>query len=104
MAPLVIMMIAWVGFRIGGFVGLGAANSWASSLRFALAAMFLFTAVSHFAPRIRAELIRMVPPSLPRPALLVTLTGFLEAAGAVGMLIPALARPAALGLAAMLLA
>jgi uncharacterized membrane protein len=98
------MVIAWVGFRMSGLIGFPPANSWVSSLRFALAAMFLFTATSHFVPRTRAELIRMVPASLPRAPLLVTLTGLLEGAGAVGMLIPALLRPASLCLALMLMA
>jgi len=42
------------------------------ALSFALAAMFVFTAVSHFHPRTRPDLIRMVPASLPAPELLVT--------------------------------
>jgi uncharacterized membrane protein len=55
------------------------------SARFALVTMFLFTAVSHFAP-MRKDLIAMVPPRLPRPALLVFATGVLELAGAAGLL------------------
>ena len=37
--------------------------------------MFLFTAVSHFHPQTRPDLIQMVPPALPEPAALVTATG-----------------------------
>jgi hypothetical protein len=37
--------------------------------------MFVFTAVSHFHSRTRPDLIRMVPESLPAPALLVTVAG-----------------------------
>ena len=58
-----------------------------ASARAALATMFLFTAASHFAP-MRKDLIAMVPPSLPRPGLLVFLTGIAELAGAVGLLVP----------------
>ena len=50
--------------------------------------MFVFTAVSHFHPRARPDLIRMVPASLPAPAVLVTATGMLELLGAVGLLVP----------------
>ncbi|MEU3959842.1 DoxX family protein [Streptomyces buecherae] len=45
----------------------------------------------------------MVPPRLPRPDLLVTLTGGLEIAGAIGLLIPALSRWAAAGLALLMI-
>jgi uncharacterized membrane protein YphA (DoxX/SURF4 family) len=59
--------------------------------------MFLFTAVSHFAA-MRKDFIAMVPPALPHPELLVSLTGIAELAGAVGLLIPSLRLWAACGL------
>jgi uncharacterized membrane protein len=65
--------------------------------------MFVFTGVAHFT-RTRADLVRMVPASLPRPDLLVTITGVLEIAGAVGLLIPSLAPLATWGLILMLVA
>jgi uncharacterized membrane protein len=61
------------------------------------AVMFLFTATSHFTP-MRKDLIAMVPPGLPRPDLLVLLTGIAELAGAIGLLIPATRYWAAWGL------
>jgi uncharacterized membrane protein len=70
--------------------------------RFALATMFLFTAVSHFAP-MRRDLIAMVPPAFPRPDLLVFVTGLTEIAGAIGLLIPPLTFWAATGLVLLLL-
>jgi Zinc-binding dehydrogenase len=57
-------------FRVLGFAGIGLFTTWAQSARVALATMFLFTAVSHFAP-MKTDLIAMVPPGLPRPDLLV---------------------------------
>src|SRR5262245_39108162 len=96
MAPLIVMIAAWLGARLlGGLTFWTAARSWSGSLRVALAAMFLFTAGSHFHPRTRADLIRMVPPGLPAPAALVTLTGVLEAMGAIGLLLPSTAVAAA---------
>ena len=68
-----------------------------------LALMFVFTGIAHFT-RTRADLVRMVPPSLPNPELLVTLTGIAELAGAIGLLIPSLARFSAWALAALLVA
>lgn len=104
MAPLIVLVLGWVAFRAAGAFGFDPADSTVGALRFALAVMFAFTAVSHFAPRTRADLIRMVPSQLPAPAALVTLTGILEVAGAVGLLVPGLVRPAAFALAALLVA
>ena len=86
MAPLVVQLVAWAVFVGLGATGvMPAAASVPGALRFALAVMFAFTALSHFLPRTRSDLIRMVPPSLPQPGLLVTITGVFEAAGAVGL-------------------
>jgi hypothetical protein len=72
MAPLIVMLAGWVVFRLTAAAGLlDAAESWSHSLRFALALMFLFTGAAHFVRRGRIEMVRMVPPSLPRPDLLV---------------------------------
>ncbi|WP_214322656.1 DoxX family protein [Nonomuraea sediminis] len=73
------------------------------ALRGGLAAMFALTATVHFA-FMRAELVAMVPPWLPAPELLVTMTGVAELAGAVGLLLPATAGWAAGGLTLLLVA
>jgi uncharacterized membrane protein len=105
MMPLIVMLVSWAGFRVLGRTGvIPDADSWSGALRFGMACLFLFTALSHFLPRIRPDLVRMVPPSLRKPELLVTMTGILEFAGAVGLFIPALARPAAWCLIALLVA
>jgi uncharacterized membrane protein len=95
MIPLVVMAIAWLGFALAGRP---------LALRYGLAVMFVFTALSHYLPRTRAELIAMVPPALPQAPLLVTLTGILELAGAAGLATAAFARPAAWALMALLIA
>ena len=74
-----------------------------TALRVSLAGMFFLTASAHWGKR-RADLIRMVPNGLPRPDLLVTLTGICGILGAIGLLAPPHARPAAIGLALLLLA
>ena len=105
MAPLIVQLVAWAGFWLAGVIGLlGAAATPVGALRFALAAMFVFTAVSHFLPRTRADLIRLVPTSLPAPSFLVSLTGVLEFAGAIGLAIAPLAWLAAPALAILLVA
>ena len=105
MAPLIVQLIAWsVAW------GAGVAGLWPSvaalveALRVALAVMFAFTAMSHFIPRTRGDLVAMVPPALPMAGALVTMTGILELAGAVGLLLPDWHRWAALALAALLVA
>lgn len=104
MAPLIVMLIGWLGARSIGFAGVWPqADSWNAALRIALAAMFVFTAVSHFHPRTRPDLIRMVPARLPAPAMLVTATGVLELLG-VGLLVPQALPAAAYGLMALLAA
>src|SRR5262245_1474439 len=105
MAPLIVMLAAWLLARLIGATGLWLqAESWTGALRTALTAMFVFTAVSHFHPRTRPELIRMVPASLPAPAFLVSATGVLELFGAIALLVPRALPAAAYGLIALLVA
>jgi uncharacterized membrane protein len=105
MAPLIVMLVSWLVARLIGAMSVWPpADSWSGALRFALAAMFVFTAGSHFHPRTRADLIRMVPASLPAPALLVTATGVLELIGAIGLLVPQALTAAATALIALLVA
>ena len=105
MVPLIVQLVAWAAFWIAGLTGLlQAAATLGGALRFALAVMFVFTAMSHFLRRTRPDLVRMVPAALPAPGLLVSLTGALELTGAIGLLIPRLAWLAALALAALLVA
>jgi len=104
MAPLVVMIVGWVGFRLMGALGmLQAGATWSGALRYAMAAMFIFTAVSHFHPRTRPDLVRMVPPIFPMPGLLVTLTGIVELIGALGLLIAPLVPLAAVMLSGLLI-
>jgi uncharacterized membrane protein len=104
MAPLIVQVIAWaVCYGLGAFGVLPVAATAVGAMRLALAAMFTFTAVSHFAPSVRADMIRMVPAALPSPAVLVSLTGLLELAGAAGLLWGPVVRAAALALATLLL-
>jgi uncharacterized membrane protein len=103
MAPLIVLLVSWLVARSIGATGVWpTVDSWSGSLRIALAAMFVFTAGSHFHPRTRADLIRMVPTSLPAPALLITATGLLELSGAIGLLLAQTVTAAAYGLIALL--
>ena len=95
MAPLVLLGVL--------FVLLVVPLGWQTALRVSLAGMFLLTASAHWGRR-RPDLVRMVPKNLPRPELLVTLTGICEILGAIGLLAPPSARWAAIGLTLLLIA
>jgi uncharacterized membrane protein len=95
MIPLLVLAVLFIVLSLAGL-------SWWTALRVALAAMFLLTASAHWGKR-RPDLIRMVPAMIPRPDLLVTLTGIFEIAGALGLLYLYTARAAALCLTVLLL-
>lgn len=101
MIPFIVLVSLFALLSVLGALRIPAAFGWPVALRFALAGMFFLTASAHWGKR-RPDLVRMVPPGFPGPALLVTLTGILELFGAVGLLVPVTARYAALGLALLL--
>ncbi len=104
MAPLIALIAGSVVARLAGLLGVEALDGWWPALRVGLALMFVLTGLAHFGMGRREGLIAMVPPSLPHPGLLVTVTGVLELAGAAGLLLPATARIAAACLALLMLA
>lgn len=103
MVPIITLTAATLLARLTGLLGVDALD-WQTSLRIGLAAMFTITGIVHFVPKFRDDMARMIPERLPRPALLVAATGVLELAGAAGLLIPATAPAAAIGLALLLIA
>ncbi|MFF1902508.1 DoxX family membrane protein [Kitasatospora sp. NPDC058218] len=104
MEPLIALVAGFLAARLAGLAGVDMLDGWHPALQVGLAAMFLLTAFAHFFPRLRTGLVAMVPPGLPRPELLVTLTGLLELAAAVLVLVPATTRWAAGSLILMMIA
>jgi len=102
MIPLIVLTVLAGALTVAGRLGVPFAWGWWTSLRMALAAMFLLTASAHWGRR-RPDLIRMVPPVFPKPDMLVTLTGILEILGSLGLLYPHTARLAAICLCLLLL-
>ncbi|WP_112261429.1 DoxX family protein [Lentzea terrae] len=96
MAPLIALVVVTS-------VLLLARRSLPVALRGGLAVMFVLTGGAHFIG-LREELIAMVPPFLPAPGLLVTVTGVLELLAAAALLWSRTAGWSALGLTAMLVA
>ena len=104
MAPLIALLLGTVAARIAGWAGVDYVGAWTKAVAVGLAAMFVLTGVAHFAPPLRAALVAIVPPQLPAPGLLVTVTGVLEFLGAVGLLVPTTRVAAAVCLLLLMLA
>jgi uncharacterized membrane protein len=103
MTVLVILFVSWLVFRGVGALGVTPLATWQDSARYALALMFLFTGIAHF-NKMKHDLARMVPQSLPNPILIIYVTGMLEFLGALGLLLPKVRSTAGLCLIALLIA
>jgi uncharacterized membrane protein len=104
MAPSIILLAGSVAARIVGWLGVDYVDTWGKAIAVGLAAMFVLTGVAHFVPPLRDNLIAIVPPQLPAPGLLVSITGVLEFLGAVGLLVPVTRVAAAVCLLLLMLA
>ena len=103
MAPLIVLIVVTLLARLAGQLGVRSLRDWAAATRVGLAVMFCFTAAAHF-NSMRADMIRMMPPSVPYPELMVTFTGICEILGAIGLLVPRTRRIAAIALILFLIA
>lgn len=101
MEPLITLLAISFGLLLLGAFGVRALRRIPTALRGGLFAMFTLTGFSHFIG-MREDMIAMVPDVVPAPEVAVTLTGIAELAGAIGLLIPRLALPAASGLTLLL--
>src|SRR4051812_5258596 len=88
MAVFLALVLGSLAARVVGWLGVDYVDSWPRAVAVGLAVMFVMTGAAHFAPGMRRDMIAIVPPGLPRPALLVTVTGVLELLGAAGLLYP----------------
>jgi uncharacterized membrane protein len=103
MIPFLIFLVATAAARLAGALLIPALDSWPAALRSGFVPTLALTASAHWGRR-RHDLVRMIPPAFKNPGALVTLTGILELAGAVGLLIRPLAPWAALGLGLLFIA
>jgi uncharacterized membrane protein len=104
MAPLIALLVGTMAARMAGWLGVNYVDTWVKAVAVGLAAMFVLTGVAHFVPPLRGSLIAIVPPTLPAPGLLVSITGGLEFLGAVGLLVPVTRIAAAVCLLLLMLA
>jgi uncharacterized membrane protein len=88
MAVLLSLVLGSLAARVVGWLGVDYVDNWPAAIAVGLAVMFVMTGVAHFRPGMRRDMIAIVPPRLPKPALLVTITGVLELLGAAGLLHP----------------
>jgi uncharacterized membrane protein len=91
MAVIITLVLGTLGSRLVGWLGPESwdyVDSWPKAIAVGLAAMFVVTGIAHFVNPLRRDMIAIVPPRLPAPGLLVTVTGVLELLGAVGLLYP----------------
>jgi len=70
--------------------------------RWVFAGLFVVSGIMHFA--MPKPYVRIVPPMLPKPELLVLISGCAEILGGVGLLVPRCRRSAAYGLTLLLVA
>jgi uncharacterized membrane protein len=103
MAVIVTLVLGTLGARLVGWLGVDYADSWPQAVAVGLAAMFVMTGVAHFVNPLRRDMIAIVPPPLPAPGLLVTVTGVLEHLGAAGLLYPPTRVAAAVSLFVLML-
>lgn len=103
MVPLIVLLVAGTGARIVGWAGVHYVDGAGAAIAVGLAAMFMTTGMAHFAPSMRKDLIAIVPPRLPAPGLLVTVTGLLELLGGAGLLFPSTRVAAAAALLLLLI-
>ncbi|MGA5463203.1 DoxX family protein [Mycobacterium sp. NPDC050041] len=104
MAVLMALVLGSLAARTVGRLGVDYVDSWPRAVAVGLALMFTMTGVAHFVPAMRRDMIAIVPPRLPAPGLLVTITGVLELLGAVGLLFPPTRVAAAVCLFLLMLA
>ena len=103
MAPLIVLVAGTLVFRAIGFARVRRFASWRDAVRHGLAVMFLVTAGAHFAPGMREDMAAMIPPPFTGALWIIYVTGVLEAAGAVGLMIPRFQKAAAICLILLLI-
>jgi uncharacterized membrane protein len=86
MTSVFVLAISFFVLRGVGRIGVKQLSSRRKAGQGALVIMFVFTGVSHFTT-MKYEFAAMIPPPLPNDLWVIYLTGVLEIAGAIGLLI-----------------
>jgi uncharacterized membrane protein len=103
MAPLFVLVISFLLLRGLGSLGVRLLSSWREAGLVAVVIMFLFTGATHFTG-MKHDYAAMLPSPLSGNLGIIYLTGALQIAGAVGLLIPRTRRIAGICLVLLLVA
>lgn len=101
MSPVFIVIVLALGLRLLGVLGVIEIGSWLEAARLATAMAFIMMGIAHFTP-LRHDVVRLVPPSVPKPVLVVAVLGAWQILGGIGLLTAA-RRIWAVGLVVLLL-
>ena len=103
MTSIFVLAISFVLLRGVGWLGVKQLSSWRDAGRGALVIMFLFTGASHFTS-MKYDFAAMIPAPLPNDLWVIYLSGVLEIAGTIGLLIPRTRKLAGICLVLLLVA
>jgi uncharacterized membrane protein len=103
MTSVFVLVVSFLVLRGVGWLGVKQLSSWRNAGRLALVIMFLFTGASHFTT-MKYDFAAMIPAPLPNDLWVIYLTGVLEIAGAIGLLIPRTRKLAGICLVLLLVA
>ena len=103
MAPLFVLVISLLLLRGLGVLGIGRLSSWREAGLVAVAITFVFTGATHFTG-MKHDYAAMLPGPLSGNLGIIYLSGILEIAGAIGLLVPRTRRLAGVCLALYLVA
>ena len=103
MAALFVLVISFLLLRGLGLLGVRRLSSWREAGLMAVVIMFLFTGSTHFTA-MKHDYAAMLPSPLSGNLGIIYLTGVLEIAGALGLLVPRTRRLAGICLVLYLLA
>jgi uncharacterized membrane protein len=103
MISVFVLVISTLLLRGVGWLGVKQLSSWRDASRGGLVIMFLFTGASHFTS-MKYDFAAMIPAPLPDDHWVIYLSGVLEIAGAIGLLIPRTRKVAGICLVLLLVA
>ena len=103
MAPLFVLVVSLLLLRGLGLLGVRRLSSWREAGLLAVAIMFVFTGATHFTG-MKHDYAAMLPNLLSGNLGIIYLTGALQIAGAVGLLVPRTRRLAGICLVLLLIA
>jgi uncharacterized membrane protein len=103
MAPFFILIVSFFLLRGFGWLGVKRLDSGREAGRIALVLTFLFTGATHFSG-VKNDYAAMIPSPFPKSLWLIYLTGVLEIAGAIGLLLARVRKVAGVCLIVLLVA